>query len=80
LGIIYNQNYYWYINVTNYNDAGGNESIPRVFTTSTNITNCTATASGEDLISYVWVIAPSIFGIIAFVILMVRRRKDYEKV
>jgi len=68
LGIIYNQNYYWYINVTNYNDAGGNESIPRVFTTSTNITNCTAAASGEDPISYAWVVGIAVlFGGLIFI-------------
>jgi len=73
LGIIYNQNYYWYINVTNYNDAGGNESIPRVFTTSTNITNCTVAASTSNPISYAWVVGISI--LFAGGLYFIRRRK-----
>jgi len=74
LGIIYNQNYYWYINVTNYNDAGGNESIPRVFTTSTNITNCTVAASTSNPISYAWVVGISI--LFAGGLYFIRRRKE----
>jgi len=78
LGILYNTDYYWYINVTNYNDAGGNESTPRVFTTAENITNCTSVSSNGSTTStgYGIVGITGIVGILGW-LAYIRRRRRY---